>query len=49
MEARIVMAIHDALWVEAPHEEETQVRHLVRKMMTAAGKLNVPLAVDFEQ
>ena len=49
MGARIVMVIHDALWVEAPHEEAEQVRHLVRKMMTTAGKLKVPLAVDFEQ
>ena len=49
MGARIVMVIHDALWVEAPHEEAGQVRHLMRRMMTTAGKLNVPLAVDFEQ
>jgi DNA polymerase I-like protein with 3'-5' exonuclease and polymerase domains len=49
MEARIVMAIHDALWVEAPHQEAEQVRHLLRKMMITAGKLRVPLEVDFEQ
>ena len=49
MGARIVMMIHDALWVEAPQEEENQVRHLVRRMMTTAGKLTVPLAVDFEE
>ncbi len=29
---RIVMVIHDALWVECPEEEAEQVRHLVRKM-----------------
>ncbi len=45
--ARIVMMIHDALWVEAPYEEENEVRHLLRKMMTTAGKLRVPLKVDF--
>jgi len=49
MKARIVMMIHDALWVEAPNEVEVEVRNLVRKMMITAGKLNVPQAVDFEQ
>jgi DNA polymerase I len=48
MEARIVMMIHDALWVEAPHEESEQVRHLERKMMTTAEKLRVPLEVDIK-
>lgn len=46
MGARIVMMIHDALWVEASYEDEGQVRHLVRKMMTTAAKLRVPLEVD---
>jgi hypothetical protein len=36
MEARIVMMIHDALWVEPPEREAEQVRHLMRKMMTTA-------------
>jgi DNA polymerase I len=48
MSARIVMMIHDAIWVEAPHEEEKQVRYLMRRMMTSAAKLLVPLDVDFE-
>lgn len=46
--ARIVMVIHDALWVEAPTSEEVQVRRLVEKMMTSAAKLRVPLTVEFE-
>jgi DNA polymerase I len=46
MEARIVMMIHDALWVEAPQEETVDVKHLVRRMMTTAAKLTVPLPVD---
>jgi DNA polymerase I-like protein with 3'-5' exonuclease and polymerase domains len=41
------MVFLDALWVEAPHEKAEQVRHLIRKMMTTAGKLRVPLEVDF--
>jgi DNA polymerase I len=48
VKARIVMMIHDALWVEAPNEEENEVRRLVRRMMSTAGKLDVPLKVDFE-
>jgi DNA polymerase-1 len=48
MGARIVMMIHDALWVEAPHAEAEQVRNLLRKMMTTAGKLRVPLEVDIK-
>lgn len=49
MGAKIVMMIHDALWVEAPHDEESEVRHLVERMMTTAGKLTVPLPVDFQE
>jgi DNA polymerase-1 len=48
LKARIVMMIHDALWVECPTEEEREVRRLVRKMMTTAGSLDVPLDIDFE-
>jgi DNA polymerase I len=48
MKARIVMMIHDCIWVEAAKEEESQVRHLMRKIMTTAGKLWVPLEIDFE-
>jgi len=48
MEARIVMAIHDALWVEARRKEAEQVRHLLRKMMTTAAKLKVRLEVDIK-
>ena len=46
MKARIVMMIHDALWVESPEDEAEQVGHLVRRMMTTAGKLNLPLEVE---
>ncbi len=48
MKARIVMMIHDALWVEAPPQEAEQVRHLMTRMMTTTGKLGVPLEVDIE-
>lgn len=49
MNARIVMMIHDCVWVECLEEEAEQVGHLVRRMMTTAGKLTVPLAVDFQE
>jgi DNA polymerase I-like protein with 3'-5' exonuclease and polymerase domains len=48
MKARIVMMIHDSLWVEAPHEEEIQVRNIMRRTMTTVEGLRVPLEVKFE-
>ena len=48
MGARTVMESPDALWVEVPHQEAEQARHLVRKLMTATGKLKVPLEVDIK-
>jgi DNA polymerase I len=48
MGARTVMMIHDSLWVESPKEKAQQVRHLIEKMMTTAGRLRVPLEVDIE-
>jgi DNA polymerase-1 len=51
MGARIVMMIHDALWVEAPRKEEAEVRHLVTRMMETAGRpwLKVRMAVTVLQ
>ncbi|MFC1837042.1 DNA polymerase [Thermodesulfobacteriota bacterium] len=48
MKARIFMMIHDALWVEATHEEENEVRHLVMRMMTTDERLSVPMEVDID-
>lgn len=47
MRSRIVMMIHDALWIEAPEVEAAQTRYLMKKMMTTAAKLKVPLEVGF--
>jgi DNA polymerase I len=47
MGSRIVMMIHDALWVESPKEEAELAKYLMTKMMTTAAKLRVPLVVDF--
>jgi DNA polymerase I len=46
--ARIVAAIHDAIWIEAPDQEAGQVRNLIWIVMTAGAKLNVPLDVDIK-
>jgi DNA polymerase I len=46
MKARMVMMIHDSIWVECPEKEAEQVRHLVWRMMITAGELNVPLSVE---
>jgi DNA polymerase-1 len=45
---RIVMMIHDALWVECHESEAEQVRYLMERMITTVAKLDVPLAVGFE-
>jgi hypothetical protein len=48
MKARIVMMIHESIWVEAPHGDDEEVRRLVSNMMSTAGRLAVPLEVDTE-
>ncbi len=40
------MTIHDSMWVECPEKEAEQVRLVVRRMMTTAAKLEVPLEVE---
>jgi DNA polymerase I len=46
--SRIVMIIHDAIWVEAPEEDAGRVRELMRYVMTESYPLDVPLDVDFD-
>jgi DNA polymerase I-like protein with 3'-5' exonuclease and polymerase domains len=48
MQARLVMMIHDSIWVECPKKEESEVKRLMERMMVTAGNLDVPLKVDFE-
>jgi DNA polymerase I-like protein with 3'-5' exonuclease and polymerase domains len=48
-ESHVVMTIHDAVYVEAPDEEENRVRHLMKEQMEAAVEMPVvPLEVDIE-
>ena len=49
LDARIVMVIHDALWVEATISKKAEVKRLMERMMTTAAKLTVPLVVDFKE
>jgi DNA polymerase-1 len=46
--SRIVMAIHDSLWVHAPLDEMESVREMVRREMTRAIRMSVPAVVDVE-
>jgi DNA polymerase I len=48
LEARIVACIHDSIWVEAPLDEEPEMRRVMTEVMTNAGKFHVPLEVDFD-
>ncbi|MGO9568031.1 MAG: DNA polymerase [Desulfomonilaceae bacterium] len=43
--ARIVMTVHDSIWIEAPQKTAEEIRHLVRQIMTAA-MIKVPMDVD---
>jgi DNA polymerase-1 len=47
MGARIVMLIHDALWVEAPTDEEKETHRLMDKFMNKAARPLLELKVDF--
>ncbi len=44
--ARMILTVHDELLYEAPKEAADRVASLVREVMEAAVKLNVPLTVD---
>ena len=49
MKSRVVMTIHDAVYVEAPEEEEELARHWIKEIMESAVEMPVvPLEVDVE-
>lgn len=48
MKSRIVMAIHDSLWIHAPVDEMEVAQEIVRTEMTRAIAVSVPVAVDVE-
>jgi DNA polymerase I len=47
-DARIVMAVHDSIWIEASQGEAEHVKPLLRKAMTTAAQVRVPLEVEIE-
>jgi DNA polymerase I len=47
--ARIVMAVHDSIWVEAPKHERSEVRKLMEHIMITVGELEVSLEVEFSE
>jgi len=48
MTARLVMTVHDSIWVLAPEEEKDLAAEIMRKEMTNAVPLRVPVGVDIE-
>ena len=48
LKSRVVMTIHDAVYVEAIEEDADQARHLMRRMLTSVGKLRIPVEVDIK-
>lgn len=46
LKARLVLQVHDELLIEAPVEEEAQVKAILQEEMERAAKLNVKLLVD---
>ena len=47
MGARIVMLIHDAMWVEVPVKEERESHRLMDRIMSTAGRPFLELKTDF--
>ena len=49
MQSRVVMILHDAIWVEAPEEEAEEAPRLLEQAMKHAVEMPfVPLEVEFE-
>jgi DNA polymerase I len=48
MKSRIVMMIHDSIWLEASEEEKDCAQFPMKHSMTTAVKLAVPLEVEWE-
>jgi DNA polymerase-1 len=46
LEARMMLQVHDELVLECPEEQVSETAELVKKKMSAAYKLNVPLKTD---
>jgi DNA polymerase I len=50
MKSRVVMVIHDAIYVEAPADEEEEAEQLMKHHMEKAVEMPIePLEVDIER
>ncbi len=47
MQSRIVMMIHEALWLEAPEAEAKETEGVMEETMTTTALLTFPLELDF--
>jgi DNA polymerase-1 len=48
MKARIVMMIHDSIWIEAPIAEKEEARKIMAEVMTTVVELSVALDVKLD-
>lgn len=48
LKSQIILQVHDELIIEAPYNEEEQVKAILKSEMENAIKLDVPLIVDME-
>jgi len=46
LRARLILQVHDELIIEAPEDEESAVKEILKTEMENAANLNVPLKVD---
>ena len=48
LRSKLILQIHDELLIEAPHEEEEEIRRILTEEMTGAADLLVPLNIDIQ-
>ena len=48
LNAQMILQVHDELIIEAPIDEESKVREILKTEMENALQLDVPLVVDME-
>lgn len=46
MKSKIVLQVHDEMMIEAPEEEEEQVKEILKSNMESVVKLKIPLVAD---
>ena len=46
LKSKIVLQVHDEMMIEAPQEEEQEVKQILKESMETAVELKVPLIAD---